>query len=105
MPFSFDIPTIRLYKYYFLGVAKPIIIEATDQLTARTKLNNVLHTLPDAYKNSRIVGQTVTVPAFGVSELQTNSDTLVWVGKKHSKSGWMPKKEFQNKFGTYDKLS
>lgn len=97
--FSFDKPTTRHYKYYFLGIPEPIIIEAFDEQTARRYIDDNLPRLPEPYKSSRIIGQTVTVPAFGVSERDIEGTKYVWVGKKHTKTGWIPKKDFKDKFG------
>lgn len=98
MKFGFDEPRLKLYKYYFLGLKQPVIIEAYDQDSARNMMDKVLSQLPEAYKQSKIVGQTVSVPLFGITERDRGERKVVWVGKKYSKDNWMDKETFAKKF-------
>ena len=98
MKFSFDKPTIRLYRYYFLGIAKPIIIQAHDKVEARATIDRIWGQLAKEYQQSKIIGETVSVPVFGVSTRVENDKTYLWVGKEYSKNGWMESNEYQKKF-------
>lgn len=98
MKFSFDKPTIRLYRYYFLGLPKPIIIQAYDKVEARAAIDRIWGELAKEYQQSKIIGETVSVPIFGVSKRSEGDKTYVWVSKEYSKSGWMEASEFEKKF-------
>jgi hypothetical protein len=98
MKFSFDKPTIRLYRYYFLGLPKPIIIQAYDKVEARATIDRIWKQLSPDYQKSRIIGETVSVPIFGVSKRTEGDKTYVWVGKEYSSKGWMESTEFEKKF-------
>lgn len=98
MKFSFDKPTIRLYRYYFLGLPKPIIIQAYNKVEAREAIDKIWGQLGKEYQNSRIIGETVSVPVFGVSKRVEGEKTYVWVGKDYSKSGWLESSDFEKKF-------
>jgi hypothetical protein len=98
MKFSFDKPTIRLYRYYFLGVPKPVIIQAYNKAEARSTIERIWSRLAKEYQQSRIIGETVSLPVFGVSTRQEGEENFVWVGKDYSSSGWMKSNEFEKKF-------
>ncbi len=98
MKFSFDKPTIRLYRYYFLGVPKPVIIQALNKEEARNTIERIWSRLAKEYQQSRIIGETVSLPVFGVSTRQEGEENYVWVGKDYSSSGWMKSNEFEKKF-------
>ena len=98
MKFSFDKPTIRLYRYYFLGLPKPIIIQAYDKVEARATIDRIWGQLAKEYQQSKIIGETVSVPVFGVSTRVEGDKTYLWVGKEYSKNGWMESSEYQKRF-------
>lgn len=98
MKFSFEKPTVRLYNYYFLGIDKPVMIQAYNRDEARNLIRAVQLNLPEIYKGKKIIGETVVVPAFGVTERVHNGKVLVWVGMDFSKNGWMEKDAFRKKF-------
>lgn len=99
MMFSFEKPTIRLYKYYFLGIEKPIMIQAMDSRQARATLDKIWMQLGAEYQNSRIIGETTSVPVIGVTEREAGGKTLVWVGTKYSPNGWIEKSIFEKNMG------
>ena len=98
MSFSFETPTIRLYNYYFIGIEKPVIIQAGNKAEARLIIKKMASKLHPNYRGKRIIGETVVVPAFGVTERMENGKMLVWVGKESSPTGWMEKTEFKKKY-------
>lgn len=99
MSFPFEKPSIRLYKYYFLGLPEPITISAYNKKEARSAMDRIWKQLPAAYQGSKIIGETVTLPVFGVTERKQGEKTVVWVGKDYSPTGWMDKENYLRKFG------
>ena len=97
MNFSFEKPTIRLYRFYFLGLSTPITIQAYNEKEARATIDKIWSKLAPPYQASRIIGQTVSVAVFGVSKRQEGDKTYVWVGKGYSKNGWMELEVFEKK--------
>lgn len=98
MNFSFEKPTIRLYRFYFLGISTPITIQAYNEKEARATIDKIWYNLAKPYQASRIIGQTVSVPVFGVTKRIEGELTLVWVGKGFSKTGWMNIDVFKKKY-------
>lgn len=86
---------IRFYNYYFLGVEKPITIEARSKSEARDIMRGVIEKLSDKYRESKIVGETVVIPLKGVSEKEVKGVKFVWVGEEKSRSGWLPFDEYK----------
>lgn len=98
MNFSFEKPTIRLYRFYFLGISTPITIQAYNEKEARATIDKIWCNLSKPYQASRIIGQTVSVPVFGVTKRIEGEVTLVWVGKGFSKTGWMNIDVYKKKY-------
>ena len=98
MKFSFEKPTIWLYRFYFLGISTPLTIQAYNEKEARIAVDKIWNRLSKEYQVSRIIGQTVSVPIFGVSKRKEGDKTLVWVGKGFSKTGWMDIEVFKKKY-------
>jgi len=80
---------IRFYNYYFDGVEKPITIEARTKTEARQVMKSIISKLSDKYTESRIVGETVTIPLRGVSEKFIKGIRYVWVGEDKAHGGWL----------------
>jgi hypothetical protein len=80
---------IRFYHYYFYKVEKPIKIEAYNKSDARVILERVIPTLPPQYQNTKIVGESVTLPLKGISEKNVKGVKFIWVGENLAKGGWM----------------
>ena len=68
MSFQVEKKGIRIYSYFFYNIDKPIKIEAETNTIARSIIDNIFHTLPQEYQNSKIVGETVLLPIKGISE-------------------------------------
>lgn len=98
MKFSFDKPTIRLYRYYFLGIPKPVIIQAHNKVEARSTIERIWSQLGKEYQASKIIGETVSLPVFGATIRQEGEEKYVWVGKDYSPNGWMKSSDFEKKF-------
>lgn len=85
---------IKFYCFYYEGVSLPVIIEAVNKAQAREKLRSIRHTLPDQYITSRVIGESVKSPVFGVSTKVINGVKHIWVGMEYSKSGWVDEKKY-----------
>ena len=96
MSFQVEIKGIRIYSYFFYNIDKPIKIEAETNTIARSIIDNIFHTLPQEYQNSKIVGETVLIPIKGISEKIKKGIKYVWVGEEHAKGGWMDEKSYLN---------
>lgn len=105
MNFSWEKPTIRLYKYYFLGIAKPVVIQAYNKTEARETITRNWSKLAKPYQMSNIIGETVTLPLFGITTREEGNIKYLWVGKSYSSTGWMIKEEFHKKFGSEPSLT
>jgi hypothetical protein len=89
-----NINKIKFYCFYFENIDTPVTIEAQTKAQARHKFRSIRHTLPDQYITSRIVGESVKCPVFGVTSKKINGVNHVWVGTEHSPTGWMDEKKF-----------
>ena len=86
---------IRFYNYYFYGVEKPITIEARNKQEARLMMKNIIDKLSDRYRESKIVGETITIPLRGVSEKIVKGVKYIWVGENKAHGGWLREDEFR----------
>ena len=80
---------IRFYHYYFYDVSKPITIEASNKQEARDCMRRIIGQLDDKYQESKIIGETITIPLLGVSEKVMKGVKYIWVGLSKSPNGWM----------------
>lgn len=95
--FLFDTPNLKIYHYKFDGLEETVKIEAYSDAEGREILRRNILKLPEAYRKSKVIGVSCTTPLFGVTEMNKNNSTMVWVGKKHSQSGWIKKDEFEKR--------
>lgn len=86
---------IRFYNYYFYGVEKPITIEAVSKQEARLMMRSIIEKLSDKYRESKIVGETITIPLRGVSEKIVKGVKYIWVGENKAKGGWLREDVFR----------
>ena len=98
MRFPFEKPTLRIYKYYFLGISEPIMIQAFNSHAARLSIRGNWKKLPPEYQESRIIGETVSVPVFGITERKVGGKSFLWVGVGITPDGWMERGEFEKKY-------
>ncbi len=87
---------IRFYNYYFHEVEKPLTIEAVSKQEARETMKSILPNLSDKYRESKIIGETVTIPLLGVSEKVVKGIKYIWVGLSKSRNGWMSEQQYQH---------
>ena len=90
MEYPFNHNKIKFYRYFFYEIEKPVTIEARNREDARAILRELIESLPKEYKNSRIVGESVTIPLLGISEKKINGVKFIWVGEriKALTDGW-----------------
>lgn len=93
---------IKFYNYYFIGMDKPIIIEARDKVSARIALNNIVDKLPEEYRQQKPCGETVTVPIRGISTKKMKDKTYIWVGEEKSANGWLEESELNERIKNYN---
>jgi hypothetical protein len=86
---------IRFYNYYFYQIEKPISIEANNKSDARVIMQNIMPTLPEKYRESKIVGETIVIPLKGVSEKVVKGVKYIWVGQEKSRSGWLTEEQYR----------
>lgn len=95
----FNYPTekkgIRFYNYYFHEVDKPLTIEARNKDEARQIMRSIADRLSPKYRESKIVGETVTIPLLGVSEKVVSGVKYIWVGLNKSPNGWLTETQYQ----------
>jgi hypothetical protein len=87
---------IRFYKYFFLGVDKPIIMEAEN----KNQADSMLFDLQDKSKVnidfSKLIDTRVETPIVGISTKKRKGIEMVWVGKEYATDGWISKTEYDN---------
>ena len=86
---------IRFYNYYFYQIEKPISIEAYTKTDARVIMQNILPTLSQKYRESKIVGETIVIPLKGVSEKIVKGVKYIWVGEQKSRNGWLTEEQYR----------
>jgi len=77
---------MKLYRYYFDGLDKPISIEATNKHTARAKLEEVCNNkkfITEGYTVANLLRETTETLVIGVSNKIRNNIKYFWNG-----SGW-----------------
>jgi hypothetical protein len=94
----------KLYKYIFDGIDKPVIIQARNRNQAREAIRRYVANLATQYQSFKIVGESVSVPAKGVSKKSENNKNYIWVGESKSKDGWMEEKLYLEKIKKHDKI-
>ena len=92
---------IKLYKYHFYGMDKPIVIEAFTKVQAREILNGVIEKIPEQYRKQKPYGESVQVPIKGITTKKIKDKTFIWVGLQKSRDGWMEQEEYNAKLKEY----
>jgi hypothetical protein len=86
---------IRFYKYYFINLEKPIIMEAESREVANDMLRQLSINSRVKIDLNRIIDVRVETPLLGISEKKRQGKELVWVGKDYTSDGWMDKIEYE----------
>ncbi len=85
----------KFYSFLFADIEKPVMIGARNNVIARELLKDALTKMGPEYGFSKVIGETVTDPVEGVSNLVIDGVNNLWCGFKKSATGWMPEKEYQ----------
>lgn len=96
---------VRLYKFYFSGIAEPVTIESITLDEARRTIIQNWRKLYPPYQKSYIINETVTVPLEGVSTKLVNGIEYTWVGYKKSPNGWQDTESLSKEAYAFEQIS
>jgi len=85
---------IRFYKYYFLGVDKPVIMEAEDRLTADQMMQKLKENTSVNLSAKNLIDIRVETPIVGISKRKRHNQEYVWVGNELTSDGWLLQSEY-----------
>lgn len=85
---------IRFYKYYFLGVDKPVIMEAEDRLTADQMMQKLKEKTTANLNAKNLIDIRVETPIIGISKRKRHNQEYVWVGNEYTSDGWLLQTEY-----------
>ena len=85
---------IRFYKYYFLGVDKPVIMEAEDRLTADQMMQKLKENTSVNLSAKYLIDIRVETPIIGISKRKRHNKNYVWVGNEFTSDGWLLQTEY-----------
>jgi hypothetical protein len=85
---------IRFYKYYFLGVDKPIIMEAEDRATADQMMQKLKEKTTANLSAKNLIDIRVETPIIGISKRKRYNKDYVWVGNEFTSDGWLLQTEY-----------
>lgn len=84
----------RFYKYFFLGVEKPIIMEAENKTDADQMIVQLQYKSQTSIDFNKLVDVRVETPIVGISTRKRKGNDFVWVGKEYTSDGWLEKEEY-----------
>ncbi len=84
----------RFYKYFFLGLEKPIIMEAESKNDADQMLVELQYKSKTPIDINRLIDVRVETPIAGISTRKRNDISYVWVGKEYTRNGWLEQEEY-----------
>lgn len=84
----------RFYKYFFLGVDKPIIMEAENKNDADQMLVELQYKSQTSIDFNKLVDVRVETPIVGISTRKRKGKEFVWVSKEYTSDGWLEKEEY-----------
>ena len=85
---------IRFYKYYFLGVDKPVIMEAEDKTTADQMMQKLKENTSVNLSAKNLIDIRVETPIVGISKRKRHNKDYVWVGNEFTSDGWLLQTEY-----------
>ena len=96
---NWDEPQIKVHKYYFKGMQKPIRMVAS----SKDEADEMLRLLPEksgvGIDMSLLEDYRVESLVTGISKLSRFGKTYIWVGLNKSQDGWMLEEEFNKVTG------
>jgi len=84
----------RFYKYFFLGVEKPIIMEAENKNDADQMLVELQYKSQTSIDFNKLLDIRVETPIVGISTRKRKGKEFVWVSKEYTSDGWLEKEEY-----------
>jgi hypothetical protein len=85
---------IRFYKYFFLGVDKPVIMEAENRLTADQMMQKLKENTSVNLSAKNLIDIRVETPIIGISKRKRHNQDYVWVGNELTSDGWLLQTEY-----------
>lgn len=85
---------IKFYKYYFIGLEKPVIMEAESKDIADNMLQQLSQNSKTKIDMNLLEDVRIEVPILGVSKKKRNGQDFIWVGKENTSDGWLEKEQF-----------
>jgi hypothetical protein len=85
---------IRFYKYYFLGVDKPVIMEAEDRISADQMMQRLKENTSVNLSAKNLIDIRVETPIIGISKRKRHNQEYVWVGNEFTSDGWLLQTEY-----------
>jgi hypothetical protein len=84
----------RFYKYFFLGMDKPIIMEAENRTKADEMIISLQYKSQTPIDFTKLIDIRVETPIVGISTRKRKGNEYVWVGKEYTSDGWLLKDEY-----------
>jgi len=85
---------IKLYKYYFRQLEKPIVMEATSRQEADNFLRIFNQKIGGKMRITDLLDLRVETLVVGESSKIKNGKKHIWVGTDYSQDGWMEEEKF-----------
>jgi hypothetical protein len=85
---------IRFYKYYFIGVDKPVIMEAESRLSADQMMQQLKQNTTAKLSAKDLIDIRVETPIVGISKRKRHNKEFVWVGTEFTSDGWILQSEY-----------
>ena len=84
----------RFYKYFFLGMDKPVIMETESKANADKMMVELQYKSQTPIDINRLIDVRVETPIIGISKKKRKGVDLVWVSKQYTSDGWIPQEEY-----------
>jgi len=85
---------IRFYKYFFIGVDKPVIMEADCRNTADQMMQRLKEKTTTNISAKNLIDIRVETPIVGISKRKRHNQEYVWVGTEFTSDGWILQSEY-----------
>ena len=85
---------IRFYKYYFIGVDKPVIMEAESRLSADQMMQQLKQNTTVKLSAKDLIDIRVETPIVGISKRKKHNKEYVWVGTEFTSDGWLLQSDY-----------
>jgi len=89
-------PKIKLYKYYFKQLDKPIVMEAESRKSADDMLRALNEKMGGGMRKNDIIDLRIETLVVGESSKIRKGIKHIWVGLEFSQNGWITEDEYLN---------